>query len=260
MTGEQIHSPLSLNNRAQPIMAAAQIDRLAGSQPSRKLKRTEPNCASTEAADTSATIRTGQHTWCPHLLPRVPRLVQVVLERGERYPVFFGRFPVRHPPPSRLRRQSPPTTQHLALPSLATITDPRHPAKASIPERLRTAATVHGRPIPVRAMVIGTGRVPTDEPFASAARPHIRLSPRAIRVRLWLIARPRAIRPPRIAVFRVTDAGDIIVHAVGTSVDCALHAALIGKLAHRRRAVCPGQFWVSGGRPHLDHPRHPIYT
>src|SRR4051812_6218424 len=83
MTGEQIHSPLPLNNSAQPIVATAQNDGVhrevdpntwrqrqhlpsalrtattyAGSQPSRKLTRTEPNCASTDA-DASVTTRTG---------------------------------------------------------------------------------------------------------------------------------------------------------------------------------------------------------
>ncbi len=77
VTGEQIHPPLPLNNGAQPVVVTAQIDRLhrevdpnaarqrqhlpsalrtattyAGSQPSRKLTRTEPNSASTDAAET----------------------------------------------------------------------------------------------------------------------------------------------------------------------------------------------------------------
>ena len=79
MTGEQIHSPLSANNRTQAVVAAAQIDRLggeidpntgrqrqhlpsasrsvttyAGSRPSRRLTRIEPT-----AAAPSATRRTG---------------------------------------------------------------------------------------------------------------------------------------------------------------------------------------------------------
>jgi hypothetical protein len=143
MTGEQIHSPLAADDRAQTIVTAAQIDRLdgevdpnaqrqrqhlasapstaatyAGSQPSRKLTRTEPSSASTTATERSLLSRTGSTRGAGGMFcGRTFTLVEVVFQHRHRHAVLGRHLPRAPAPQSALPLPLPPRTPVFVLSS-----------------------------------------------------------------------------------------------------------------------------------------------